>query len=176
MESFFMRLEKYIHFRPTAAMTDIIVKIMVEVISILGVVTKEIRQGRTSTAFLIDVTQKVDLHAEKFLKRMAGRKAVEDAFQRLDKLTPEEALIVAAETMVTTRDIDDTVRVVDKQLGNINERLKGVDCRVSSVIKGGLFFPYVPPEAIITPFYFVRCYGDRSIDPARIKSNQRPKP
>jgi hypothetical protein len=101
---------------------------------------------------------------------------VEDAFRRLDKLTPEEALIVAAETMVTTRDIDDTVRVVDKQLGNINERLKGVDCRVSSVIKGGLFFPYVPPEAIITPFYFVRCYGDRSIDPARIKSNQRPKP
>jgi hypothetical protein len=29
-------------------MTDIIVKIMVEVISILGIVTKEITQGRTS--------------------------------------------------------------------------------------------------------------------------------
>ena len=48
MESFFMRLEKYIHFRPTAAMVDIIVKIMAEVISILGTVTKEIMQGKIS--------------------------------------------------------------------------------------------------------------------------------
>ena len=48
MESFFMRLEKYIHFRPTAAMVDIVVKIMAEVISILGTVTKEIRQGKIS--------------------------------------------------------------------------------------------------------------------------------
>ena len=43
-----MRLEKYIHFRPTAAMVDIVVKIMAEVISILGTVTKEIRQGKIS--------------------------------------------------------------------------------------------------------------------------------
>jgi hypothetical protein len=48
MEYFFKRLEAYIKVRPTAAMRDIIVKIMVEVISILGIVTKEIRLGRTS--------------------------------------------------------------------------------------------------------------------------------
>jgi hypothetical protein len=51
MEYFFKRLEAYIKVRPTAAMRDIIVKIMVEVISILGVVTKEIRQGQTSMHF-----------------------------------------------------------------------------------------------------------------------------
>jgi hypothetical protein len=59
MESFFLRLEKYIHFRPTAAMTNTIVKIMVEVISILGIVTKEIRQGRTSMSVLIDITRRL---------------------------------------------------------------------------------------------------------------------
>ena len=48
-----MRLEKYIHFRPTAAMVNLIVKIMVEVISILGVVTKQIRQGQTSMSLLV---------------------------------------------------------------------------------------------------------------------------
>jgi hypothetical protein len=48
MEFFFNRLQQYIHVRPSVAMTDIIVKIMVEVISILGIVTKEITQGRTS--------------------------------------------------------------------------------------------------------------------------------
>jgi hypothetical protein len=138
MESFFMRLEKYIHFRPTAAMTNIIVKVMVEVISILGIVTKEIGQGRTSMPFLIDITPKFDMRAEKFLKKLAGREDVEDAFQRLDKLTPEEALMAAAETMTVTRGIDDTVKVVDK-------RLEGVDGKVGSVIQGRLFFLHWAP-------------------------------
>ena len=52
MEFFFNRLEKYIDVRPSAAMTDIIVKIMAEVLSILGIVTKEVKQGRTSMSFL----------------------------------------------------------------------------------------------------------------------------
>ena len=51
MEYFFLRLEKYIKVRPTAAMTNIIVKIIVEVLSILGIVTKEIAQGKMSTSF-----------------------------------------------------------------------------------------------------------------------------
>ena len=51
MELFFNRLQKDIDVQPSAAMTDIIVKIMVEVISILGIVTKEVRQGRTSMPF-----------------------------------------------------------------------------------------------------------------------------
>ncbi|KAH8987349.1 hypothetical protein EDB86DRAFT_2182926 [Lactarius hatsudake] len=46
IEYFFKRLEAYLEIRPTAAMTDIIIKIMVEVLSILGIVTKEIGQGR----------------------------------------------------------------------------------------------------------------------------------
>ncbi|KAH8983358.1 hypothetical protein EDB92DRAFT_1578746 [Lactarius akahatsu] len=51
LEYFFRRLEKYIEVRPTAAMTDIIVKIMVEVLSILGIVTKEVGQGRTKAGW-----------------------------------------------------------------------------------------------------------------------------
>ena len=48
IENFFKRLETYTEVRPSAAMTDIIVKIMVEVLNILGITTKEIKQGRTS--------------------------------------------------------------------------------------------------------------------------------
>jgi hypothetical protein len=129
MESFFKRLEKYIQLRPTTAMMDIIIEIMVEVISILGIVTKEIRQGRTSMAFLVYITLKADLRTEKYLKKLAGRNDVEDAFRRLEKVTPEEALMAAAETMTMTRDIDDTVKDMD-------QRLDGVDGKVSSVIKG----------------------------------------
>ena len=133
MESFFKRLEKYILFRPTAAMLDIIVKIVVEVISVLGIVTKEIRQGKTSMSFLIDITRKAYLCAEKFLKTLAGRKDVEDAFRRLDKLTPEEALMAAAETMTVTRDIDDTVKGVDKKLEGVDERVHHIDMKTERI-------------------------------------------
>ena len=48
MENFFRRLETYVEVPPTAGMTDIIVKIMVEVLSILSIAMKEIRQSRAS--------------------------------------------------------------------------------------------------------------------------------
>jgi hypothetical protein len=47
-EGFFKRLETYTEVRPTAAMMDVIVKIMMEVLSILAIATKEIKQGRSS--------------------------------------------------------------------------------------------------------------------------------
>jgi hypothetical protein len=50
VENFFKRLETYLEVPPTAAMTDIIVKIMVEVLNIFAISTKEIKQGRTSTS------------------------------------------------------------------------------------------------------------------------------
>ena len=49
IEYFFKRLETYIEVPPTAAMADIIVQIMVEVLNIFAISTKEIKQGRTST-------------------------------------------------------------------------------------------------------------------------------
>jgi hypothetical protein len=48
MESFFQRLEIYTRVSPPPEMIDIIVRIMVEVISILGIATKEMKQGRMS--------------------------------------------------------------------------------------------------------------------------------
>ena len=48
IENFFKRLETYVELPPTAGMTDIIVKIMVEVLSILSIATNEIRQSRAS--------------------------------------------------------------------------------------------------------------------------------
>jgi hypothetical protein len=48
MECFFLRLEAHIEVQPTIEMGDIIIKIMVEVLSILAIATKEIRQHRLS--------------------------------------------------------------------------------------------------------------------------------
>jgi hypothetical protein len=47
---FLKRLEIYMTISLPTMMTDIIVKIMVEVLSVLGLATKEIKQGRFSKA------------------------------------------------------------------------------------------------------------------------------
>ena len=48
IEMFFRRLEVYTEVEPTPDMMDTMVQITVEVLSILGIATKEIKQGRTS--------------------------------------------------------------------------------------------------------------------------------
>jgi len=52
IEHFFRRLEVYTEVTPTTEMMDIIMTIMVEVLAILGIVTKDIKQGRTSELFV----------------------------------------------------------------------------------------------------------------------------
>ena len=51
MEIFFQRLEVYTEVAPSPEMMNIIMKIMVEVLTILAIATKEIKQGRTSESF-----------------------------------------------------------------------------------------------------------------------------
>ncbi len=53
IEMFFRRLGVYTEAQPTSEMMDIIVQIMVEVISILGIATKEIKQSRLSECSIL---------------------------------------------------------------------------------------------------------------------------
>jgi hypothetical protein len=56
MENFFRPLEAHIEVNPTREMMDIIMKTMVEVLTILGIATKVIKQGRTSELFVYKYT------------------------------------------------------------------------------------------------------------------------
>ncbi|KAH9073559.1 hypothetical protein EDB83DRAFT_2191480, partial [Lactarius deliciosus] len=98
VENFFKRLETYTEVPPTAAMTDIIMKIMVEVLGILAISTKEIKQGRT----------------KKYLKKLAGRTELDDALKRLDKLTQEEARMAAAQLLKIAHNVENKImQVID---------------------------------------------------------------
>ncbi|KAI0000831.1 hypothetical protein BJV74DRAFT_116375 [Russula compacta] len=77
-------------------MTDMSVKIMAEVLSILAIATKDIKQGRI----------------KKYIKRLIGRTDIEDALKRLDKLTLEEARMVTAQLLKATHAVDNKVAVV----------------------------------------------------------------
>jgi hypothetical protein len=48
IESFFKRLESYTEVKPSEEMTDMIVKIVVEVLSVMAIVTVEIKERRRS--------------------------------------------------------------------------------------------------------------------------------
>jgi hypothetical protein len=52
IESFFRRLEIYTSVPPNQEMADTITTIMVEVLCILAIATKEVKQGRTSKSLL----------------------------------------------------------------------------------------------------------------------------
>ena len=54
MEFFFLRLVIYTEVPPTTEMKEIIIKIMVEVLSILAIATKHINQCRMSGLFLYE--------------------------------------------------------------------------------------------------------------------------
>ena len=57
IENFFRRLETYVQVPPTPGMTDMIIKIMIEVLSILAIATKEFHQENPKT--LIRVSQRL---------------------------------------------------------------------------------------------------------------------
>ncbi|KAN0134105.1 hypothetical protein V8E53_008110 [Lactarius tabidus] len=96
IENFFKRLETYTEVPPTVAMSDIIVKIMVEVLNVFALATKEIRQGRT----------------KKYLKKLLGKTEIEDALKKLDKLTQEEVRMATAQLLKVTHGVSDTVKLV----------------------------------------------------------------
>jgi hypothetical protein len=52
IEAFFRRLDTYTKVAPNQGMVDTITEIMVEVLNILAIVTKEIKQGRMSKSLL----------------------------------------------------------------------------------------------------------------------------
>ena len=140
IEGFFKRLESYTEVRPTAAMTDVIVKIMIEVLSILAIATKEIKQGRSSEPIDVNKLLFAHLSSEKFLKKLLGKNNIEDALKKLDTLTMEEARLAIAETLkVTNRvdgkvdKVDDTVNRVDDKVDNVDDKVGKVDTRVGKV-------------------------------------------
>ena len=55
IEHFLNRLDIYTKIPPTVAMTEIVVKILVELLSILALATKQIKQGKPSESIFSEV-------------------------------------------------------------------------------------------------------------------------
>ena len=110
IESFFRRLEEYAEVPMTDAMKDIMVKIMVEVLEIFAIMTKEIKQGRASASIPDHMFRVADRDSERHLKmffnKLIGRKGIEDALSKLDRLTREEVNMAAVQILKVACHID----------------------------------------------------------------------
>jgi archaellum component FlaC len=137
IEHFFRRLEIYTGVTLTAAMTDIITDIMVEVLSILAIVTKDVKRGRLSELIMEICNSLLTPCLEKYIKMMVacltGNTDIEDSLQRLDELTQEEARMASAELLKVTHNVDDKVTVVDNRVKGVEDKVEDVHSEVQDV-------------------------------------------
>ena len=80
----------------TEAMSDIMVKIMAEVLEILAIMTKEIKQGQSIPDDMFPVVDRGREMSRKNFFNLIGREGIEDAVSRLGRLIQEAVDIMKA--------------------------------------------------------------------------------
>ena len=93
-------------------MTDIIIKIMAELLSVLALATKQIKQGRFSKCAVMSTLSLAQSSTEKFTKKLLGENEIEAVLQRLDRLTQDEARITVAQTLGVVHGLVGSMKVV----------------------------------------------------------------
>ena len=98
IENFLRRLKIYTEIPPTPAMNEMVIKIMIELLSVLALATKQVNRGRFSRSNFA-----YNLHglpvAEKYAKKLLGEKDIESVLLRLDRLTLEESKTTVVQTL-----------------------------------------------------------------------------
>ena len=107
-------------------MGDIIVEIMVAVLIILAIATKEVKSGRISELMSCILPFLPDGCSEKYFKKVTGNRDIEDSMDILDRLTQEEARLASAEQLKMMHSVDGKVM-------GVNDRVRGVAGQVQDV-------------------------------------------
>jgi uncharacterized protein YoxC len=142
-------------------MTGIITEIMVQVLRVFALATKELRRGSASEFRIGYLRMFTKACVEKFLKKLAGMADLEGALKKLDQLTQEEARVALAEVLRITHDVRDEVKVVDGKVDSVGDKVEDIGDKVEDIGEK------------------VQCVDERVqvvIDGARGVSNQPPIP
>ena len=122
---FLQRLNRYTGMQLTGDMTELLAKIMAQVLSILALSTKEMIDRRISeSGHSLSPPSMTDYGAEKILKKLAGRTDVEDAVLQLDHLTKEESLMVVIRNLEVTHRVDGNVEATKALAEDIGDNVK----------------------------------------------------
>jgi len=111
--NFLNRLRIYTEIPFSPLMSGIITKIMAEVLSVLSLATKQIKQGRLSKlSCIIFISLVYDIASEKLAKKLLGESEIEDVLQRLDRLTLDEARMAGTETLQVVHGLVGNMKLV----------------------------------------------------------------
>ena len=92
-------------------MTDIIVKVMAELLSVLGLATKLIKQGRFCKCTSAYSSLMAQCVIAMFVKKLWGENDVGAVLQKLDRLTQDEAQMAIAQTLGVVHRLENNFRV-----------------------------------------------------------------
>ena len=134
----FLRRLDHCTFTPEG--TELLAKIMAQILSILALLTKITKEKRISWSFhSIRYTLLADDGIEKLTKKVLGKAEAEDALQRLDLLTNEENLtMMMARNLEDTHHFDDDVTIFEENLQDVHDDVRAtqkVFCDVGSDVK-----------------------------------------
>jgi hypothetical protein len=124
IQYFLQRLKTYIEMPLTDGFTELLGKIMAQLLHILALSTKAMTKGRTGKLSLNLCTFLAEYGSEKLLKKLFGGTDVDDALERLDKLTKEESLMTAAENLGIAHRIEGEVQVIKSVTLSIKRAVK----------------------------------------------------
>jgi hypothetical protein len=108
-------------------MVELLAKIMAQVITILALSTKEMKERQISESNYRIYLLLADDEIEKFFKRLLGRTAVEDALLRLDTLTKEESLMTAAATLQLVNQVNNNVNAATEITQGVRDNMDRVE-------------------------------------------------
>ena len=112
-ESFLRRLDIYTKIPSTTAITEIIIKILIELLSTISLAIQQAKQGRLSEPHPLRYNALVTpCDAEKFGKKLFGENYVEAAMERLDRLTRDEAQTTATQTLELVYGLVRNIKIV----------------------------------------------------------------
>jgi len=109
---FLRRLNVYTEMPFNDGLMVILVKIMVGVLSVLALATKQIKLGRFSKGIPSPNLPKAQSPSEIFAKRLLGESEIEDVLWRLDSLTQEEAQMTVVQTLEIVYSLVNNVKLV----------------------------------------------------------------
>jgi len=99
IERFLKPLEIYTQVPPTPTTDDMIIKIMVELLSTLALMTNDLKEGRSSESCSLGRLALTQCNAGRFIKKISGEKNTEAVLQRLDRLSQNEARRTTTEVL-----------------------------------------------------------------------------
>jgi hypothetical protein len=100
-------------------MTDIIIKVMVELLSVFALATKQIQQGRFSECAITNTLSVAQYATEKFAKKLLLKEGdIEAVLRTLDRLTQDEARMTVVPFL----------GVVHGLVGNMKAVMEGTQC------------------------------------------------